>query len=200
MKIIWFGLSNASFKNFIFSSLSTIFSGLLSAIYFENQKPNFLPVDEAFKLQPPILKNETIIVSWLIEPGYYLYRDTSLGSNLMIRNITIQSVQTPFGQTIEDPQFGLVEIYKDSVTVLLEIKQRSKYEEVELEISYRGYCYEGLCYPPQRVLVSRPGQGIFRAALFGDKNIFVLSGTFFLFGMLLALSHVCFLWCQFCRL
>ena len=39
---------------------------------------------------------------------------------------------------------------------------------------------KGLCYPPQKrnLLVSRPGQGISETALFGDKNIFVLSGTF----------------------
>ena len=174
---------------------------MLSAIYFENQKPNFLPVDEAFKLQPPILKNETIIVSWLIEPGYYLYRD-KLGFEFNDQNITIQSVQTPFSQTIEDPQFGLVEIYKDSVTVLLEIKQRSKYEEVELEISYQGCAMKGLCYPPQKrnLLVSRPGQGISETALFGDKNIFVLSGTFFYLECCLLLLHVYFLWCQFCQL
>ena len=88
----------------------------LAQSIFENQKPNFLPVDEAFKLQPPILKNETLIVSWLIEPGYYLYRD-KFGFKFNDQNITIQSVQTPSSQTIEDPQFGLVEIYKDSVTV-----------------------------------------------------------------------------------
>lgn len=174
----------------LFSLVLLLFSQVcLAQSIFENQKPNFLPVDEAFKLQPPIIKNETIIVSWLIESGYYLYRD-KFGFEFNDQNITIQSVQTPSSQTIEDPQFGLVEIYKDSVTVLLEIKQRSKYEELELEISYQGCAMKGLCYPPQKrnLLVSRSSQGISETALFGVKNIFALSGTFFIFGMLLAFT------------
>ena len=70
----------------LFSLVLLLFSQVcLAQSIFENQKPNFLPVDEAFKLQPPIIKNETIIVSWLIESDYYLYRDKfgfdSIGSN-----------------------------------------------------------------------------------------------------------------------
>ena len=167
-----------------------LFSQVCSAEFiFENKKPNYLPVNEAFKLQPPILKNETIIVSWLIESGYYLYRD-KFGFKFNDQNITIKSVQTPSSQTIEDPQFGSVEIYKDSVTVLIEIKQRSKYEEVELEISYQGCAMKGLCYPPQKrnLLLSKTSKVQSETALLEDKNIFALIGTFFLFGMLLAFT------------
>ena len=83
-----------------------------------------------------------------------------------------------------------MEIYKDSVTVLLEIKTTSKLlEEVELEISYQGCAMKGLCYPPQKrnLLVSRPYQGISETVVWRQKY-FVLSGTFFLFGMLLAFT------------
>lgn len=176
-------------KTLFFSALLLFSQHCLAQSIFEPKKPNFLPVDEAFKLQPPILKNETIIVSWLIESGYYLYRD-KFGFKSNDLNIIIQSVQTPQSQTIEDPQFGLVEIYKDSVTVLVEIKQPSKYEEIELEISYQGCAMRGLCYPPQKrnLLVSKTSKGQSETALFGDKNIFALSGTFFLFGLLLAFT------------
>ena len=156
---------------------------------FETKKPNFLPVDEAFSLQNPLLKNDTIIVSWQIAPGYYLYRD-KLEFKSMGKNFSIQSVKTPSGQSIEDPQFGLVEIYKESVTALLKIKQLSKKEEIKLEVSFQGCAVAGLCYPPQQreLLVSRAGNDESEIDFFGQENILVLTGTFFLFGLLLAFT------------
>ena len=156
---------------------------------FENKKPNFLPVDTAFSLQNPLLKNDTIIISWQIEPGYYLYRD-KLEFKSMNKNFSIQSVNTPSGQSIEDPQFGLVEIYEESVTALLKIKQLSKKEEIKLEVSFQGCAVAGLCYPPQKreLLVSRAGNDESEIDFFGQENILVLTGTFFLFGLLLAFT------------
>ena len=156
---------------------------------FDNQRPEFLPVDKAFSLQAPLIKNDTIIVSWLIEPGYYLYRD-KLGFKNMGQNFTVQSVQIPSGQIIEDPQFGLVEIYEDSVTALLKIRQFSKKGDIKLEISFQGCAIAGLCYPPQKrnLLVSRSVNNDLHTDFFGNENILVLTGTFFLFGLLLAFT------------
>ena len=177
-------------KFLFFLTTTFLISFLCSAqSIFESQKSDFLPVDEAFKLQAPLIKNETIIISWLIESGYYLYRD-KFRFKFNDPNFTIQAVKIPSGQTIEDPQFGLVEIYNDSVTVLLEIEQRSKKEEIELEISFQGCAVKGLCYPPQKrnLLVSRSDNGESEIDSVGTENVLVLTGTFFLFGLLLAFT------------
>ena len=48
---------------------------LAGADPFAKDKPEFLPVDQAFELQPLVSKGGVIEISWRIAKDYYLYRD-----------------------------------------------------------------------------------------------------------------------------
>jgi thioredoxin:protein disulfide reductase len=118
----------------------------------------FLPPDQAFRISGRVLDPHTILVSWDIADGYYLYR-----SKLRVRSRTsgIQPgmPETPAAETKEDALFGKVEVYRDRLEVKIPIEREADAGDVlELETSAQGCADAGLCYPPQkqRVLLQLP--------------------------------------------
>ena len=119
----------------------------LSGFIFSNvqfEQKDILSVDEAFLLTT-LIKENTIVLSWEIKPGYYLYKksilikvgDDSLEHNYIIKNES----------KISDEFFG------DSVILKGPLKVDAKLSDVNLsrlqsiKIIYQG-CAEGkYCYP-----------------------------------------------------
>ena len=119
----------------------------LSGFIFSNvqfEQKDILSVDEAFLLTTLIEEN-TIVLSWEIKPGYYLYKksilikvgDDSLEHNYILKNES----------KISDEFFG------DSVILKGALKVDAKLSDVNLgslkgiKIIYQG-CAEGkYCYP-----------------------------------------------------
>ena len=119
----------------------------LSGFIFSNvqfEQKDILSVDEAFLLTTLIEEN-TIVLSWEIKPGYYLYKksilikvgDDSLEHNYILKNES----------KISDEFFG------DSVILKGPLKVDAKLSDVNLsrlqsiKIIYQG-CAEGkYCYP-----------------------------------------------------
>ena len=119
----------------------------LSGFIFSNvqfEQKDILSVDEAFLLTTLIEEN-TIVLSWEIKPGYYLYKksilikvgDDSLDHNYILKNES----------KISDEFFG------DSVILKGALKVDAKLSDVNLgrlqsiKIIYQG-CAEGkYCYP-----------------------------------------------------
>ncbi len=177
-----------NFFHFLIAILFPLFCSAQTV--FESEQVNFLPVDQAFELQDPILKNNTIIIRWLIKPDYYLYRNKLL-FKIDSQELGNESIRIHSGTTIQDPLFGKVEVYEDSLTVLLEVKNFANTEEQSIEVNYQGCAKKGLCYPPQKrtKLVLRNDNGLTKKdSFFDNKSLLVLSGTFFVLGLLLAFT------------
>ena len=72
-------------------------------------EPKFLPVDQAFEIQPLEKKDGNLVVSWRIAPGYYLYRQRLSFANVGAGRIG--AAQLPTGEKHEDEYFGVMEVY-----------------------------------------------------------------------------------------
>ncbi|HET8704813.1 MAG TPA: protein-disulfide reductase DsbD domain-containing protein, partial [Pseudomonadales bacterium] len=112
------------FRGFLFACMIAL-GGAAQASAFgsdANQgEPQFLPVDQAFKLAYRVDKDNVINLHWDVEPHYYLYKkhfrftlkngDATLGEAVFDRD----------GDVKDDPNFGRVEIFHNSVDVTIPV-------------------------------------------------------------------------------
>jgi len=104
----------------------------------------FLPVDQAFELQPLERRDGKLIVSWRIADRYYLYRDR-LKFALADSKAPL-AASLPAGQKHKDEYFGEVEIYRGTLRAEL---PHDGSGPVSLTVAYQGCADAGLCYPIQ---------------------------------------------------
>ena len=119
----------------------------LSGFIFSNvqfEQKDILSVDEAFLLTTLIEEN-TIVLSWEIKPGYYLYKksilikvgDDSLEHNYILKNES----------KISDEFFGDSVILKGALKVDAKLSSFNLSRLQSIKIIYQG-CAEGkYCYP-----------------------------------------------------
>ena len=105
--------------------------------------PQFLPVEQAFELQPAEWKNGQLIVSWRVTPGYYLYRER-LTIESATPGLKLSAPAFPKAKTMEDEIFGTVEIYDHDLVLAMPASGAGT-----LKVRYQGCAKAGLCYPPQ---------------------------------------------------
>ncbi|MBU0690006.1 MAG: protein-disulfide reductase DsbD [Gammaproteobacteria bacterium] len=171
-------------------------------------KPKFLPPDQAFKLEVRPLDQRTLIASFNITPGYYLYRDKttfSLGEGAA----KIAQVSLPQGETKDDPNFGVMKVFHNSFQAEIALEGVDPKLPLVLNASYQGCSDEGLCYPPiEKTLTvellttvsaaSTPLAPITEnensqiARLFKDGNFWLIIASFLGFGLLLSLTPCVF--------
>lgn len=103
---------------------------------------SFLPVTEAYQLSAEHIDNQRLRVSFLIAPGYYLYKHQI-------------KAQWPTGETIalDLPQGKIKydEIFEKELEVyydLLEFELERNPAANQLNIHSQGCADAGLCYPP----------------------------------------------------
>lgn len=114
---------------------------------FANKKPEFLPVDQAFELQPLVWKDGTLEVSWRIAKEYYLYRDR-LKFTATAAALKLGKPVLPASLPYEDEHFGTVQVYRDRLVVQVPATFEAK-GGVSIKVVYQGCADAGLCYPPQ---------------------------------------------------
>lgn len=110
---------------------------ILSAL----QKPQFLPVDQAFMLDFA-QSGESVRISFQIADGYYLYKD-----KLKIAGVAVNfsNPQLPAGLPHEDEYFGKTEIYRHQL--VFDVKLANIDVDAKLKVRYQGCAEAGLCYP-----------------------------------------------------
>jgi thiol:disulfide interchange protein len=109
----------------------------------------FLPVDQAFEIQPLEKKDGGLLVSWRIAPGYYLYRKRLAFEVLTPEKLKLGDPVLPEGAKIEDEYFGAVEIYRGE-WLKAQLPAHGKLpKQLRLKVTYQGCAEAGLCYPPQ---------------------------------------------------
>lgn len=167
----------------------------------------FLSPDEAFQSNVSILDKNTAAVTWIIAPGYYLYKD-KLTVTVGSADIQMGFPEFPVGKIKTDEFFGESEVYYEQAQVILPF-QRSVQERltVELTLGYQGCAEDGICYPPasRRLLIEIPASAELLpaagsadapmvseqdrlAGLIRDGNLALVLATFFGLGLLLAFT------------
>jgi thiol:disulfide interchange protein DsbD len=171
-------------------------------------KPKFLPPDQAFSLEVRPLDQGTLIASFNITPGYYLYRDKttfSLGEG----SAKIVQVSLPEGEAKNDPNFGVMQVFHNSFQAEIALQGVDPKLPLVLNASYQGCSDDGLCYPPiEKTLTldlvttaSNPAPAVAPPAedensqiarLFKDGNFWLIVVSFLGFGLLLSLTPCVF--------
>jgi thiol:disulfide interchange protein DsbD len=122
-----------------------LFSTLTSSVAIA--KDDFLPPEQAYKYSTRA-NGDQVIVTWKIEPGYYLYKKKmSIVSPLS--SVQLGDPQWPKGEDHEDEYFGRQEIYRGTIEVPVAIiEHASRPSKLPLELKLQGCADAGLCYPP----------------------------------------------------
>ena len=116
----------------------------LQAADLFNNKPKFLPVDQAFQLHAE-QQDETILLNWHIIDNYYLYQD-KLEFSLNGQPIDVQPQFLSTAEQYQDPYFGTVNIFKRQLALKLPLANKAPQDL--LDVTYQG-CTQGFCYPPE---------------------------------------------------
>ena len=113
----------------------------------EQSAPPLLRVNEAFKYEL-INRGASVWIKWLIEDGYYLYRNKL---KFKINDTEIPQPILPEGYIHEDEFFGVQQIYRNEVSFEIPYKnQKIIGDEILIEILSQGCADRGICYPPQK--------------------------------------------------
>lgn len=125
--------------------------------------PEFLPVDEAFRLSAVLQPNGTVLARWRMADGYYLYRH-QFGAkfNALDSGAQLGQLRIPEGISKVDEFFGQVEVYYGSVDIDIPLIG-SLPDGASLTVEFQGCADAGLCYPPERKLFHVSGQSLLPA-------------------------------------
>lgn len=178
---------------------------------------------QAFIFSARALDAHTLEARWQIAPGYYLYRNKfsfhlapDAAAKPPLGNLG--SAQLPPGQMKQDELFGLIEVYRQSVTARLPFTATANSNApttITLQATAQGCWDGGICYPPQTYTTqitlpkvvagapSSPSAASPRAAATDDESsriTHLLNGghwslivlSFFGFGLLLSFTPCVF--------
>ena len=111
-----------------------------------------IPVDEAFSFSHQVTDNQ-IVLRWDIAETCYLYRDR-VKITTTDEGAELSAWEFPPGEEKDDPNFGLVEVYHDSLSLRADYASA---REFSLLVSYQG-CDEatGICYTPTKKTITIP--------------------------------------------
>lgn len=120
---------------------------------------DFLPPEKAFAIQPPEListqaDGNTLVVSWKIAEGYYIYRNKvsfqSDAAGLKLGEATLSASETK-----QDPFFGEIQIYKQTLRAEIPFSSDADPGTVyNLTAKSQGCANAGICYPPMKQKLS----------------------------------------------
>jgi thiol:disulfide interchange protein DsbD len=125
--------------------LAALGQNALSA--YTQQQTQFLPVDDAYRLDMVADGDQQVLLQWVIAPEYYLYRHAFKARARSIQGPIDTQLAIAPGLAKTDEFFGDVEVYYGALDATLSLAERA--ELVELKITYQGCADAGLCYPPE---------------------------------------------------
>ena len=106
--------------------------------------------DQIFQVEGRAAGPHHLEVIFRIADGNYLYRD-KLKFEIHPPEIQPGDFQLPAGQPKEDPVFGRIEIYRQSLQVRIPISRPVQETlEITLTVQYQGCSDRGFCFPPKR--------------------------------------------------
>ncbi len=103
----------------------------------------FVPVDQAFAFDFA-QQGDTLILSWKIAPGYYLYRQQL---KITPHDAQLAPLSLPAGEQHKDEFYGDSEIYRQDLTLPVVLRQADA--SATVTVTYQGCAAAGFCYPPE---------------------------------------------------
>nr|WP_232411196.1 MULTISPECIES: protein-disulfide reductase DsbD [unclassified Methylophilus] len=114
-----------------------------SKLFTEESSEDFLPVDEAFKVEAGLVDASHAQLKFTVAPGHYLYRERI---QLVLPAGDTAKITLPAGETKNDPNFGEQQVFHHDT--LAEVTFTGVAPDT-LQVRYQGCSEKGLCYPPQ---------------------------------------------------
>jgi len=128
---------------------SFLLTGLL-ALSTAVAEDEFLQPDQAFRISGAADGRDAVVVSWDIEPGYYMYKSKFRFSS-ETPGFEVTAAQLPDALTKNDEFFGEVQIFREQARARLPVERSADAGNiVEIEATSQGCADAGLCYPPQK--------------------------------------------------
>lgn len=112
-----------------------------------SDKARFLPPEQAFDVTLVSRDAQTLLASFRVTPGYYLYRN-KITFAVAEGDAVLGRLEFPPGELKNDPNFGATEVYHQSFQVSIALSRANTGKPLALEVGYQGCSDQGLCYPP----------------------------------------------------
>ena len=123
------------------STAGSSFNGLPPA-------PEFLPVEEAYRLAIEVTDAQSLRLYWQIAEGYYLYQNRFAFSLTDSEGDVAITAAFPEGVEHEDEYFGVSEVHYHAADVQLALGRTAN--SGTLTVTSQGCADAGLCYPPRK--------------------------------------------------
>ena len=105
-----------------------------------------LSAEQAFQLVSANRDADGVRLSWVIAPGYYLYRQR-ITAEPVDGDAGLAALVLPKGTPKHDEHFGDVEIYTTAVDARLPVAKGARAPN-RLKLRWQGCAEAGVCYPP----------------------------------------------------
>ncbi|MFK7955956.1 MAG: protein-disulfide reductase DsbD [Lysobacterales bacterium] len=130
-----------------------LLSALLTAgISNAVDEADLLPVAEAFAPSADFVAGDELRVRWQVAEGYYLYK-SRLSVTTSTPGVVLGEPVLPKGKEKDDEFFGLQETYRGVIDVFVPVSAGAS-QAIELELRSQGCADLGVCYPPQKTLLT----------------------------------------------
>lgn len=107
-----------------------------------------LDPEVAFRVVANVVSENSVELSWEIEPGYYLYKN-KFSVESANPNLTLAAYTFPTGKLKQDIAFGEVEVYYNSTKVSVPFQTTDAIlNEFDITVAYQGCKEDSVCYPP----------------------------------------------------
>ena len=114
---------------------------------------DLLKVDQAFTLSSKAVSDELIEITLDIADGYYLYRN-KISVTSQSTGIELGIPDMPVGKIKHDEFFGDVVIYRNQLKIAIPVTNTQSLNPLEVLVKYQGCADIGICYPPQKKIIS----------------------------------------------
>lgn len=137
---------------------SRLISGLLiltvACVSFGQGDQELLPAEQAFAFSSEV-DGDGLVATWLIADGYYMYQDKFAAAS-RTEGVRLGDLILSPGEIKDDPLFGEVTVYTESVQVRIPLIADESVRTARLEVWSQG-CNEpvGVCYPPNMNAVTK---------------------------------------------
>ena len=122
----------------------------VAAISATIDEPELLEPERAFQLTAKRLDSKTLELTYKIAEGYYMYKGRFKYAALPTTAAKLGRATLGKGLMKQDVTFGRVEIYRQSVRILLPITALNKdvASPLRVKVTSQGCADVGVCYPP----------------------------------------------------
>lgn len=188
-------------------------AGLNDLLVADNGQPELLEADEAFQFSAKIV-NGQITAHWNIAHDYHLYQD-KIKVKVLDGQAQLGQLQLPPATSIDDPLFGKTSVFHGQIQAVLPVSELSQQATIEFE--FQGCSASaGVCYPPMQKTITVNASEISSSTNIAppplatvsvnndlsetdqitdtlkNSSVWIVIGTFFIFGLLLALTPCVF--------